>query len=124
MSYYYSTSPYFLLIAGLLAGLASGVAFDASLRQLVNEWAKNRSTRTLAILKGPQLAVPFLGICGGICFFLGSGLEIFGFQTKISYAIAIPLTIGTAALVWWQLGRLLVQLEQGGSKALDLDSFG
>lgn len=124
MSYYYSTSPYFLLVAGLLAGLASGVAFDASLRQLVNEWAKNRSTRTLAILKGPQLLIPFLGICGGICFFLGSGLEIFGFQTKLAYAIAIPLTIGTAALVWWQLGRLLVQLEQGGSKALDLDSFG
>jgi len=124
MSYYYSTSPYFLLVAGLLAGLASGLAFDASLRQLVNDWAKNRSTRTLAILKGPQLLIPFLGICGGICFFLGSGLEVFGFQTKIAYAIAIPLTIGTAALVWWQLGRLLVQLERGVSKALDLDSFG
>jgi len=124
MSYYYSTSPYFLLVAGLLAGLASGLAFDASLRQLVNDWAKNRSTRTLAILKGPQLLIPFLGICGGICFFLGSGLVVFGFQTKIAYAIAIPLTIGTAALVWWQLGRLLVQLERGGSKALDLDSFG
>ncbi|GAB4427903.1 MAG: hypothetical protein OHK0035_05570 [Cyanobacteria bacterium J069] len=123
MPYYYSSAPYFLFVAGLLAGLASGSAFSATLKQQVNEWDKNRSTRTLANLQGPQLSVPFLGISAGICVFLGAGLEIFGFPTKLAYAVAIPLTILTALLVWTQLARLLAELERGGSKALDLDSF-
>ncbi|MFQ3618588.1 MAG: hypothetical protein SNJ57_17060 [Cyanobacteriota bacterium] len=124
MPYYYSSAPYFLFVAGLLAGLASGAAFSATLKQQVGEWDKNRSTRTLANMQGPQLLVPFLGISGGVCFFLAAGLEIFGFPTKLAYAVAIPLTVLTGLLVWTQLARLLAQLERGGSKALDLDSFG
>jgi hypothetical protein len=115
--------PYFLLVAGLLAGLASGLAFDATLRQAVRDWSVNRSTRTLANLQGSQLAIPFLGIGLGVCVFLASGMEIFGFPTQITYAIAIPLTIGTSWLVWYQLGKILAQLERGGSRALDLDSI-
>ena len=68
--YYFSEPPYFLLVAGLLAGLACGSAFDTTLKQLVREWAKNRSTRTLMNLQGAQLFVPFLGISAGICVFL------------------------------------------------------
>jgi hypothetical protein len=33
------------------------------------------------------------------------------------------LSIFTSWLVWSQLGKILIQLEQGGSQALDLDSF-
>jgi hypothetical protein len=55
--------------------------------------------------------------------FLASGVQIFGFPTKLAYTIALPLTILMALLVWSQLGRILIQLERGGSKALDLDSF-
>lgn len=125
MPYYYPTDPpYFLLLMGLLAALTSGLAFEATLKQSVQSWAKNRSTRTLANLRGVQLSLPFVGMCCGICPFLGSGMEIFGFPPKLSYAIAMPLTVLTALLVWYQLGRILVQLERGGSKALDLDSFG
>ncbi len=118
------TPPYFLLLAGLLAGITSGAAFEATLKQSVQDWARNRSTRTLATLKGPQLLFPFLGMVGGICIFLGAGLEIFGFPTWLSYSIAVPLTLFVGILVWTQLGKILIQLEQGGSKALDLDSFG
>lgn len=121
--YIFPEPPYFLLLAGLLASITSGAAFEATLKQSVQEWARNRSTRTLANLQGMQLFVPFLGICGGIGIFLSSGLEIFGFPTWLSYAIAVPLTIFIGWLVWTQLGRILVQLERGGSKALDLDSF-
>lgn len=112
------------MIAGLLAAFASGVAFESTLKQAVQDWTKNRSTRTLATLQGIQLLLPFVGICGGINFFLASGLEIFGFPAKLSYTIAIPLTLLTGLLVWFQLGRVLIQLERGGSKAIDLDSWG
>ncbi|OLP19135.1 hypothetical protein BST81_07055 [Leptolyngbya sp. 'hensonii'] len=121
--YIFPEPPYFLLVAGLLMGITSGTAFDATLRQAVQAWSKNRSTRTLANLQGFQLFFPFLGICLGVCLFLASGVEVFGFPRVFAYGLAIPLTIGTAWLVWSQLGKILIQLEQGGSKALDLDSI-
>jgi hypothetical protein len=120
----YYEPPYFLLVAGLLASVASGVAFEKTLKQAVYRWARNRSTRTLAELQGLSLFVPFLGICGGVCVFLASGVSIFGFPTPLAYGISLPLTLFIGWLVWSQLGKILVQLEQGGSKALDLDSFG
>ncbi|HEY9663522.1 MAG TPA: hypothetical protein V6C65_34175 [Allocoleopsis sp.] len=122
MPYYYEP-PYFLLVAGLVASLASGLAFEATLKQSVQEWAARRSTRTLANMRGTALRLPYLGMCIGTCVFLASGVQIFGFTPKIAYLIALPLTILTALLVWSQLGKILIQLEQGGSKALDLDSF-
>jgi len=122
--YYFPEPPYVLLIAGLLVAITSGIAFDATLRQGVQKWSLDRSTRTLAVLQGIALRLPFLGICIGVCVFLASGVQIFGFPTKLAYVIALPLTVFTALLVWSQLGKILVQLERGGSKALDLDSFG
>lgn len=119
--YSFPEPPYLLLIVGLLASLASGTAFDAVLKQSVREWSKNRSTYTLANVRGTQLLVPFLGIAGGCCFFLSAGMEIFGLPTFLAYGIAVPLTIGITWLVWWQLGKILAELEQGGSQALDLD---
>lgn len=121
---YYPSPPYLLILAGFLASIASGVAFEATLKQSVLDWSRNRSTRTLATLKGPQLFVPFLGICGGVCLFLASGIQVFGFPGAIAYVISVPLTILSGLLIWSQLGKILIQLEQGGSKALDLDSFG
>jgi hypothetical protein len=115
--------PYFLLVVGLLIGITSGLAFEATLKQLVQEWYKNRSTRSIANLQGVQLFVPFAGISIGICIFLSSGLEIFGFPSQMSYTIALPLTLFIGVLVWLQLGRILVLLERGGSQALDLDSL-
>ncbi|XGV99210.1 MAG: hypothetical protein ACAF41_09775 [Leptolyngbya sp. BL-A-14] len=124
MTYYIPEPPYVLLIVGLLFSLASGVAFEAVLKQSVRDWSKNRSTRTLATLQGIQLFLPFLGISAGICLFLSSGMEFFGFTTQLSYAIALPLTILIGWLIWSQLGKILAQLERGGSQALDLDSWG
>ena len=121
--YYFPEPPYFLMSAGLLGGMASGLAFEATLKQAVQLWSQNRSSRTLTNLKGLQLQLPFLGMAGGICVFLASGMEIFGFPKLLSYALALPLTLLTAWLVWTQLGKLLIELERGGSQALDLDSF-
>ena len=121
--YYFPEPPYFLLVFGLFAGITSGAAFEATLRQRVREWSKNRSSRTLAQMKGFELLIPFLGIAAGICVFLSAGLEIFGFPLLLSYSVSLPLTLLIGFMVWSQLGKLLNQLERGGSKALDLDAF-
>ncbi len=125
--YYYSLfpqPPYFLLAAGLFISLASGVAFQAVMTDSVKDWSANRSTRSLANMRGPNLFFPFVGMALGSCLFLSSGVEIFGFPTKVAYAIAIPMTLLIGWLVWTQLGKILLQLEEGGSAAIDLDSFG
>ncbi len=121
--YQYPDPPYFLLVIGLFTGMTSGAAFEATLKQRVKEWSKNRSTRTLAQMKGVELLLPFLGIAAGICLFLAAGLEIFGFPSWLSYFVSLPLTLFIGSLVWSQLGKLLAQLERGGSRALDLDAF-
>ncbi len=120
---YYNNPPFFVLFAGLLISITSGAAFEATLKGSVQDWSRNRSTRTLANMRGMALALPFLGICLGVLLFLASGICIFGFPSLIAYGLSFLLTVMTGALVWTQLGQILIQLEQGGSKALDLDSF-
>jgi len=121
--YYFPEPPIFLMFAGLLAGIASGIAFEAVLKETMKKWSKNRSTEILAHLKGPQLVTPFMGMVGGVAIFLSAGLEIFGFNQTLSLSFSIPLTILTGWLVWYQLGKVLKQLESGGSASLDLDSW-
>jgi hypothetical protein len=121
--YFPSDPPYFLFGASLIAALACGKAFEATLRQLVQEWAKNRSTRTFLNLRGFSIQLPYLSIAVSIAVFLSCGLEIFGFPPELAYPTAIVLTIGSAYFIWRQLGRLLVELERGGSAAMDLDMF-
>ena len=121
--YYLPEPPYFLIVIGLFISMTSGAAFEATLKQRVQEWSKNRSTRHLAQMQGVQLILPFLGMAVGICLFLDAGLEVFAFPAWLSYGISISLTLFIGSLVWSQLRKLLVQLERGGSKALDLDAF-
>jgi len=121
--YYYPPPPYFLLLVGLFAGITSGLAFSQTLKDLVDTWKADPAKFPLTTIRGMSLLVPFLGICVGICFFLSAGVQIFGFSAKGGYAMSIPLTILTGKLVWWQLGKVLEQLEKGGSAALDLDTL-
>ncbi len=121
--YYFPDPPYVLLALGLFVSLTSGLAFDSVLKLSVKDWSKNRSTLRLANIRGLQLLIPFVGIAAGSCVFLSAGMEIFGFPGKLAYAIALPLTVFIGWLVWWQLGKILAELDRGGSAALDLDSF-
>lgn len=119
----YPEPPYVLLIAGLLAAIASGAAFNTTLQQSVQEWNRNRSTRILATLRGAPLQLPYFGICSGICVFLASGIQSFGFSAKAAYTMGVPLTVFSALLIWSQLNKILLLIEKGGSQALDLDAF-
>jgi hypothetical protein len=37
--------------------------------------------------------------------------------------MGVPMTVLVALLIWAQLGKILLLLEKGGSRALDLDAF-
>ena len=76
MYYFPQDPPYFILIAGLFAGITSGVAFDGTLRKTVKDWSVNRQNIKLATTDDLSLRLTFLGICLGIIFFLSAGLEI------------------------------------------------
>ncbi|MEM1311743.1 MAG: hypothetical protein AAGF98_19945 [Cyanobacteria bacterium P01_H01_bin.153] len=119
----YPDSPYVLMTAGFLVAIATGAVFSNSLQQATRAWAEDSSTGSLEDIRGFSLLLPYLGICAGICVSLASGIQIFGFSAKFSYIVAAVMTSLTAGLVWRQLGVILSQLQQGGSKALDLDDF-
>ena len=129
---YYPEPPYFLLVAGIMVALSCGTAFAATLKQIVQKWSsdaysKGEALRTPNInarLPVGRLLVPFLGIAGGVCFFLEAGLEIFGFPGWFAYAVAVPLTLLLGLLVWLQLGSMLALVEQKGFQSIDIDSWG
>ena len=123
MYYYFSQPPYLLLVFGLFAGITSGLAFEATLKEKVQEWYKKSQNLTLEDTQVWALKTPFLGICGGIFIFMVAGLEIFGISHLVAALIALSLTIFLGRLVWLQLGQMLIMLQKGGSQALDLDSF-
>lgn len=120
---YFPEPPYFLLVAGLLVALTCGSAFAATLKQIVQKWSSDRAADVVARLRTGQLLVPFLGILAGVCLFLSSGLEIFGFPGWLSYAVAVPLTLLLGLLVWFQLGSMFALVERQGFEAIDIDSW-
>jgi hypothetical protein len=113
--------PFFLLALGLLISVTCGLAFEATLKQGVQNWSKNRSGKILEQLQGVRLTLPYLGIGTGIWLFLGAGLTIFGLPGWLSVGSSLLLTLLTCGLIWAQLGQVLVQLQRGGSRSLDLD---
>ncbi|MFW6358660.1 MAG: hypothetical protein ACOC0N_05530 [Chroococcales cyanobacterium] len=111
--------PWVLIVVGLFAGITCGLAFEATLKEEVRQWSQTSKEPKQGIF----MLIPFLGICLGVCLFLAAGLETFGFTTKWSYVVALPLTLFMGFLIWSQLGKLLQQLQRGGSRAIDLDAF-
>lgn len=124
MYYYPLQPPYFLLILGLFVALTSGFALSGILKLLVQNWQVNstENSQTNSSFK-KQLLLPFLGITAGICLFVSSGLEIFGFPDILALGIGLPLSLLTCLLVWFQLGSMLTYAERRGMKSLDLDSL-
>lgn len=119
----YYEPPFFLIVFGLFTGITCGLAFEAALKEQVQSWSKSRSSRNLEQMKGFRLLIPFLGICGGVCLFLAAGLAIFSISMKIAFALSLPITVAVGWLIWTQLIKMMLLLEKGGSRALDLDAM-
>ncbi|MHC5935931.1 hypothetical protein [Nostoc sp.] len=123
MYYFPVQPPYFLLLVGFLAALTSGLALSGTLKLIVQKWPSERTENTNPRSSLKQLVVPFIGITGGTCLFLFSGLEIFGFPSSLALGIGLPISLLTCLLVWLQLGSMMTFIEREGMQSLDLDSF-
>ncbi len=122
--YGYPSPNYALLMIGLFMVVTSGYAFQETLKLMVRAWFQQSPDWDLPrVRESIELRLPFWGMLVGTGLFLSSGVEIFGFSAKASYAFSMPLTVITGILVWWQLGKILAQLGEGGSAAIDLDSL-
>jgi hypothetical protein len=121
--YYFPQPPFLIILFGLFIGITSGLTFQAQIQQRMQKWSKNRTDQDLYKLEGFDIRFSYWGICLGIWVFLAGGLLIFGFGPISAYGFSLPLTIGTSALVWTQLKEVLLELQKGGSKSLDLDAF-
>lgn len=123
MYYYPLQPPYLLLVFGLFAAITSGFALAGTLKLVVDKWQSDGAENSGTQLSMRQLTVPFLGITGGVGFFLCSGFEIFGFPPLLAYAVGLPVTLLTSFFIWMQLGSMMTFVEQRGMQSLDLDSF-
>ncbi|ACC81352.1 MULTISPECIES: hypothetical protein [Nostoc] len=123
MYYFPLQPPYFLLLVGFLTALTSGLALSGTLKVIVQNWPSERAENTKPRSSLKQLLVPFIGITGGTCLFLSSGLEIFGFPSTLALGVGLPISLFTCLLVWLQLGSMMTFIEREGMQSLDLDSF-
>ena len=123
MYYFPLQPPYFLLLIGFLTALTSGLALSGTLKVIVQNWPSERAENTQPRSSLKQLLVPFIGITGGTCLFMSSGLEIFGFPSSLALGVGLPISLFTCLLVWLQLGSMMTFIEREGMQSLDLDSF-
>ncbi|MGH8002831.1 MAG: hypothetical protein ACREPR_26205 [Brasilonema sp.] len=122
MYYIPQQAPYFLLVVGLFAAITSDIALWGTLKLSVQKWQDDGAETSGSRIAIRHVSVPFLGITAGLCLFLCSGFEIFGFPSLLAYGIGVPVALITALLIWLQLGSMLTFVERQGIKALDLDS--
>ncbi|MEH2223396.1 MULTISPECIES: hypothetical protein [unclassified Nostoc] len=123
MYYFPEQPPYFLLLVGFLIALTSGLALSGTLKVIVQNWSSERAENTQPRSSLKQLLVPFIGITGGTCLFMSSGLEIFGFPSSLALGVGLPISLFTCLLVWLQLGSMMTFIQREGMQSLDLDSF-
>lgn len=119
--YYFPQPPFLVAIFGIFIALTCGLAFQNLLDQKLRESYSNPQLENSFKLEGSILASTYWGICLGVWVFLGGGLLIFGFGIIPSYGVALLLTIFTASFIWGQIGEVLLQLQEGGSEALELE---
>ncbi len=121
--YYYMQQPPFVLLGlGFFIAITSGSAFQSTLKLKAREIVANQD-KIMPQLSVIALQLPLFGIGMGMSIFLASGLQIFFIPAWFAYSLSLPLTIATVALLWKQLGRVINILREGGSAALEEDSF-
>ncbi|MEO0946921.1 MAG: hypothetical protein AAFY11_02005, partial [Cyanobacteria bacterium J06641_5] len=106
---------------GIFAAVTSGVAFEAGLKRTAATWRKGRRDQSLEDMLGTDVIIPYLGICAGACIFLAASLEIFSAARWQAFLVSAPVVALSGRLVWVQMGKLMLEIQKGGSAAVDLD---
>ena len=121
---YIPQPPFLVALLGIFISITCGLAFKNLIENKLAESYKNpRGTSSFKLdsVKDVALTITYWGICLGIWVFLGGGLLILGFGIIPSYGVGLFITLFTASLFWKQIDEVLLQLKEGGSKALELD---
>lgn len=113
--------PYALIGIGFLIALLCGLTFARQIQERLDLWQQDRLP--LLPLARPNIVIPYAGVLLGTTLFVGSGLQVFGFAAGSSLLVALLLTLLTGAGLWYQLGRLMEQVERGNFAAVDFDNF-
>ena len=121
--YYFPQPPIFLPFIGLIISLIFGVTFQQQLKQINQKWVKDSKNKDAYTLVDRNLQFSYVGICFGVWLFLGGGFRVLGFGIIGAYGAALPITIGTGALMWQQFGEILSEIKEKGIKSLDLDNY-
>ena len=121
--YYFPQPPIFLPFIGLIISLIFGITFQQQLKQINQKWVKDSKNKDAYTLIDRTLQFSYVGICFGVWLFLGGGFRVLGFGVIGAYGAALPITIGTGALMWQQFGEILSEIKEKGIKSLDLDNY-
>ncbi len=121
--YYLPQPPFLVVVLGIFIAITCGTAFENLLEQKLQQSYQNSQPESSFKIdsKDSAIAATYWGICLGVWVFLGGGLLVLGFGIIPSYGVSLLLTIFTASLAWDQINDVLLQLKEGGSKALELD---
>ncbi|MGB0563531.1 MAG: hypothetical protein ACPGVO_17260, partial [Spirulinaceae cyanobacterium] len=103
--------------------IATGFIFKDMLEYQVEYWHQNRQTIPAIRYDQPQAKIAYLLLTLFLTLFVGECLSVFQIGSLVAAGLAVLVVIPTALLVWVQLGSMLELLVQGGSQAIDIDSY-
>jgi hypothetical protein len=122
--HYVNPPVYTLIMVTNFFAIAFGFIFKDMLEYQVSQWNSNRQTQRDINYKTPSTIVAYLGLSICLFVFTGASLSVFCQIYWIAYGLSAIVVFPTALLIWVQLGSMLALLIQGGSEAIDIDSYG
>lgn len=121
---YVNPPVYSVIMVSNFFAIAFGFIFKDMLEYQVAQWDANRQSQGQIHYKTPSSIVAYLGLTLCLTVFMGAGFSVFGLVPLLAYGMAAVVVLPTALLIWVQLGSMLALLVQGGSEAVDIDSYG
>lgn len=122
--HYVNPPVYTLIMVSNFVAIAFGFIFKDMLEYQVGKWNINRLTQAQINYKTPGILVAYLGLSISLFIFSGASLSVFCQIYWIAYGLGAIAVFPVALLIWVQLGSMLALLVEGGSQAVDIDSYG
>jgi len=113
--------PYVVAGLGLAISILCGLTFAKMVQNRLEGWKQDRLA--LLPLTNIETLMPYGGVVIGVTLFIGASLQVFGFASGAALLVAFVLSLLTAGALWFQLERLMAQVEAGTFSAVDFDNF-
>ncbi len=118
-------APQFVRVAfpmSLFFAVAWGLMFKDMLEHEVALWNTNRKTQETVEYRQPRIFFTYAVTSLLLVVFSIYSFVAIGFPLNIGVPVSVVMVAFPAILIWVQLGSLLRELVQGGSKALEIDA--